>query len=105
MKEVIPITELDALVSPNEFNIIKASLPLMSEKNRGIISTVIKFKELSNTINLTLHNQVSICSDTKINSLNDYIDSIRAYLNDSQINLLENLTMTLTALETINDIK
>lgn len=47
MKEVIPITELDALVSPNEFNIIKASLPLMSEKNRGIISTVIKLDRKS----------------------------------------------------------
>lgn len=106
MRDIIPTTEFDNLVSPNELNIIKATLPLVSNRYRGIISTIIKYKELKNTINLyNTNNSLSICSDTKINSFNDYIDTIKAYLNESQINMLENLTMTMTAIETMNDMK
>ena len=105
-KESIPLTEFDTLVSPKELNIIKASLPYINVNGRKFLSIYVKFKELSNTLELLdENNPLSICSTNTSEkpSISDLIENIKIYLDKHELDMVNNYMNAINTLTMYNE--
>lgn len=83
------LTEFDSLISPKQLQIIKSALPYIPLNDRKVISLIVKFQELKNTLHLydnTSDETLGICSSNEnINeNLAEMVDSIKHYCTDSE---------------------
>ncbi len=91
--EGVSMTELDALVSDNKMQMLKAALPYISATQQQVLSIYVKVLELNNTIQLVHREEsrkVGICSvsEQKRNTT-EMLNTIKRYCTDAEKEMID----------------
>ena len=91
--EGVSMTELDALVSDNKMQMLKAALPYISATQQQVLSIYVKVLELNNTIQLVHKEEsrkVGICSvsEQKRNTT-EMLNTIKRYCTDAEKEMID----------------
>lgn len=95
------LTEIDALVSDNHLQMLKAAIPYTSASQQQVLSVYCKVLELSNTFRLVQKQEsktLGICSisEQKKNT-NEMLNAMKKYCTDSEREMLDLLMNFLSA--------
>lgn len=95
-------TPLDALISQDSLQIIKAAIPYMPLKSQQFLSIYAKVKELSNTISFFHHTQpeLSMMSAFSVQP-EEILNDMRKYLSDPAKNQIDQLLFALNTIQLI----
>ena len=95
-------TLLDALISQDSLQIIKAAIPYMPLKSQQFLSIYAKVKELSNTISFFHHTQpeLSMMSASSVQP-EEILNDMRKYLSDPAKNQIDQLLFALNTIQLI----
>ena len=101
----IPFTKFDKLVSSKDLNILKASLPYINENGRKMLSVYVKFKELTNTLNLLKTDEtLSTCSSTSNKpDMNELLENIKIYLDKGELDMINNYMNAMNTISMYNE--
>ena len=95
-------TPLDALISQDSLQIIKAAIPYMPLKSQQFLSIYAKVKELSNTISFFHHTkpELSMMSASSVQP-EEILNDMRKYLSDPAKNQIDQLLFALNTIQLI----
>lgn len=94
------LTQFDSLISPRQLQIIKSALPYIPLGEQKVVSLLVKFQELKNTIHLYDSDPaetLGVCSSSdNINeNLSEMVESIKHYCSEPEkenLDFLYNIT-------------
>lgn len=91
--ENIRITELDALVSDNKMQMLKAAIPYISATQQQVLSIYVKVLELNNTIQLVHKEEsktIGICSvSEQRKNTTEMLNAIKCYCTDTEKEMID----------------